>query len=58
VVAALTPDGHAGLYELTGRRAMTFAEAVAEIARASGWTIRYRTVPLAAFLGRPRPASR
>ena len=34
-VAALTKDGHMGqLYELTGPRLMTFAEAVEEIARA------------------------
>lgn len=50
-VAALTRDGHAGrLYELTGPRAMTFAEAVVEIAQASGRAIRYRTIPLDAFL--------
>lgn len=50
-VAALTRDDHAGqLYELTGPRAITFADAVAEIARASGRAIRYRTIPLDAFL--------
>ena len=36
-VAALTDDRHAGqLYELTGPRLITFAEAVAEISAASG----------------------
>lgn len=41
-VAALTQDGHAGqLYEVTGPRLLTFAEAVAEIAGASGRTIHY-----------------
>jgi uncharacterized protein YbjT (DUF2867 family) len=41
-VAALTEDGHAGrLYELTGPRLWTFAEAVAEIGRATCRTIRY-----------------
>ncbi len=41
-VAALTEDGHAGqLYEVTGPRLMTFAEAVAEIADASGREIHY-----------------
>ena len=41
-VAALTEDGHAGrLYELTGPRLLTFAEAVAEIAAATGRDIRY-----------------
>ena len=35
-VAALTEDGHAGqLYEVTGPRLLTFAEAVAEIAKAT-----------------------
>jgi uncharacterized protein YbjT (DUF2867 family) len=45
-VAALTGDGHAGrTYEITGRRAVTFAEAVAEIAAASGRKIRFTSVP-------------
>lgn len=41
-VAALTEDGHGGeLYELTGPRSLTFAEAVAEIAAATGRTIEF-----------------
>jgi uncharacterized protein YbjT (DUF2867 family) len=41
-VAALTEDGQAGeLYELTGPRLLTFAEAVAEIGEATGREIRY-----------------
>jgi uncharacterized protein YbjT (DUF2867 family) len=41
-VAALTEDGHAGqLYEVTGPRLLTFAQAVAEIAAATGREIRY-----------------
>lgn len=41
-VAALTEDKHAGqLYEVTGPRLLTFADAVAEIAKASGRTISY-----------------
>jgi uncharacterized protein YbjT (DUF2867 family) len=41
-VAALTADGHAGrLYELTGPRLWTFAEAIAEIARVTQRNIRY-----------------
>jgi uncharacterized protein YbjT (DUF2867 family) len=41
-VAALTEDGHAGrVYEVTGPRLLTFAEAVAEIAAAIGREIRY-----------------
>jgi uncharacterized protein YbjT (DUF2867 family) len=44
-VAALTEAGHAGWhYELSGPRLMTFADAVAEIARATGRDLRY--VPL------------
>lgn len=41
-VAALTGDGHTGqLYELTGPRLLTFAEAVGEIAEATGRELRY-----------------
>ncbi|SEG99895.1 Uncharacterized conserved protein YbjT, contains NAD(P)-binding and DUF2867 domains [Nonomuraea solani] len=44
-VAALTGDGHEGrTYELSGPRALTIAEAVAEISAVTGRTIRY--VPL------------
>lgn len=44
-VAALTKDGHAGqLYELTGPRLLTFAEATEEIARATGRKICYLQV--------------
>ena len=50
-VAALTEDGHAGqLYELTGTRMLTFAEAVAEISTATGRKIQYHQVPLAQYL--------
>lgn len=49
-VAALTDDRHIGrLYELTGPRALTFAEAVAEISRASGRDVRYQPVSLDEF---------
>jgi uncharacterized protein YbjT (DUF2867 family) len=42
VVAALTQPGQAGrLYEVTGPRMLTFAQAVQEIAQASGREIRY-----------------
>jgi uncharacterized protein YbjT (DUF2867 family) len=45
VVAALTEDGHAGqLYELTGPSLLTFAEAVAEIAKAIGRDVEYLRV--------------
>ncbi|MEU9608977.1 NAD(P)H-binding protein [Streptomyces sp. NPDC048057] len=41
-VAALTEDGHAGrTYVLSGARSLTFADAVAEIAEASGRTLRF-----------------
>lgn len=47
VVAALTDDRHAGrIYELSGPRAVTLAEAVATISEATGRDIRY--VPLSA----------
>ena len=46
-VAALTEDGHAGeVYELTGPRLLTFAEAVAEMGRATGRDLRYVHVSL------------
>jgi len=39
-VAALTQDGHAGrVYELTGPRLLTFAQAAEELSRATGRTI-------------------
>lgn len=45
VVAALTDDRHVGeLYELTGPRLMTFADAAAELGAAAGHEVRY--VPL------------
>ncbi|MFD7386735.1 Rossmann-fold NAD(P)-binding domain-containing protein [Streptomyces anulatus] len=41
-VAALTGDGHAGaVYELTGPRSLTFAEAAGELGRAAGRPVRY-----------------
>ncbi|WP_406285668.1 NAD(P)H-binding protein [Embleya sp. NBC_00896] len=49
-VAALTEDGHQGqLYEVTGPRLLSFADAVAEIARAAGREITFVQVPLAAY---------
>jgi uncharacterized protein YbjT (DUF2867 family) len=46
-VAALTGDGHVGqLYEVTGPRLLGWAEAVAEIAAATGRPIRYVPVSL------------
>ncbi|MET7300565.1 NAD(P)H-binding protein [Embleya sp. NPDC005575] len=44
-VAVLTEDGHQGrTYELTGPRLLTFAEAVAEIAAATGRSIDFMSV--------------
>jgi uncharacterized protein YbjT (DUF2867 family) len=49
-VAALTDDGHASeLYEVTGPRLLTFADAVAEIARATGRHLRFTPIPLDDF---------
>ncbi|GAA0248195.1 NmrA family transcriptional regulator [Cryptosporangium japonicum] len=56
-VAALTDSRHAGqLYELTGPRALTFAEVAAEIGRASGRDIRFESVPLDAYAAAMREA--
>ncbi len=45
-IAALSEDGHAGeVYEVTGPRLLTFAEATAEIARACGRDITFVRVP-------------
>jgi uncharacterized protein YbjT (DUF2867 family) len=49
-VAALTEDGHVGeLYELTGPRLLTFAEAIGEIAQAIRRDVRYVPIPLEEF---------
>jgi len=49
-VQALTQPGHSGqLYELTGPRALTFADAVDEIAQATGRNIRFVAVPPAIY---------
>ncbi len=49
-VASLTDERHAGqLYELTGPRLLTFAEAIAEIAKASGRDIQYTAIWLEQF---------
>ncbi len=46
-VAALTEDGHAGaLYELTGPRLLSFAEAAAEIGAAARRPVDFVTVPI------------
>jgi uncharacterized protein YbjT (DUF2867 family) len=56
VVAALTQARHANkLFEVTGPRALTFAEAVAEIANAAGRPISYRQISPADFTAGMRP---
>jgi uncharacterized protein YbjT (DUF2867 family) len=56
VVAALTHERHAGkVYEVTGPRVLTFAQAVAEIAGAAGRPIRYRQISPDDFAASMRP---
>jgi uncharacterized protein YbjT (DUF2867 family) len=52
-VAALTDDRHAGrLYDVTGPRLLTFAEAVEELGEATGRRIRYSRLGADEFAGR------
>ncbi|MES2058335.1 MAG: NAD(P)H-binding protein [Pseudomonadota bacterium] len=49
-VAALTTTRHRGqLYEVTGPEAISFADAIAQIAQARGHEIGYHSVPMAAY---------
>ena len=49
-VAALTEEGHSGrVYEVTGPRLLTFADAVEEISRASGREVRYAPISMEDF---------
>lgn len=49
-VAALTEDGHRGqIYELTGSRLLTFEQAIAQIAQASGRDLHFKSVSMEAF---------
>lgn len=51
VVAALTEEGHDGeVYEVSGPRLLTFAEAAKEIAAATGQEIEYSQIPHEAFV--------
>jgi uncharacterized protein YbjT (DUF2867 family) len=56
VAALLDPAHRNRVYELTGPRLMTFAEAVAEIASASGRQITYATAPIDGFVAELRAA--
>ena len=56
VVAALTDRRHAGkVYEVTGPRALTFAQAVAEIASTAGRPVNYRQIGSEEFADGMRP---
>jgi uncharacterized protein YbjT (DUF2867 family) len=49
-VAALTEDGHAGeLYEVTGPRLLTFADAVAEIGAVTGRQLTFMSIPIESY---------
>jgi uncharacterized protein YbjT (DUF2867 family) len=49
-VAVLTRDGHAGqVYDLTGPRLLTFADAAAEISAAAGREVRYQPLSPEAY---------
>jgi uncharacterized protein YbjT (DUF2867 family) len=49
-VAALTEEGHSKkLYEVTGPRLLTFKEAIAEIAKATGREIKFEQIPMKAY---------
>lgn len=51
-VAALTrPELHNQLFEVTGPRAMSFAQCVEEISAAVGYPVKYTPIPLDAFIG-------
>ena len=57
VVAALSEDRHVGeLYEVTGPRLLTFADAVAELAAATGRDLRYVPVSAEEFASAMRDA--
>ncbi|MEM7262741.1 MAG: NmrA family transcriptional regulator [Planctomycetota bacterium] len=46
VVAALTEDRHVGeVYEVTGPELLTFADAIREVAEATGRDLRYQAIP-------------
>jgi len=50
VAASLTEEGHSEeIYEVTGPRLLTFADAAVEIGRASGRPVRYRQISMEEF---------
>ena len=49
-VAAIVEDGHQGeVYEVTGPRMLTFAEAAEEISKAAGRDVQFVRIPQEAF---------
>jgi uncharacterized protein YbjT (DUF2867 family) len=49
-VAALTEDGHVGqIYELTGPQLLTFEQAIAQIAQASGRDLHFKSASMETF---------
>lgn len=51
-VAALTrPELNNRLFEVTGPRAITFADCVKEISNAAGYPVKYTTIPIDTFIG-------
>ena len=51
VVAALTTPGHRNkLFEVTGPRALTFAQCIQEISEAIGRPVKYTSVPVDAYI--------
>jgi len=51
VVASLTQPGLRNkLFEVTGPRAMTFAQCIAEISEATGYQVKYSSVPIDAYI--------
>lgn len=54
-VAALTqPELRNQLFEVTGPRAMTFSQCVAEISEATGYPVNYISVPIDTYIGSMR----
>ncbi len=50
-VAAITQPGLRNkLFEVTGPRAMTFAQCIAEISEATGYQVKYSSVPIDAYI--------
>jgi len=50
-VAAITQPGLRNkLFEVTGPRAMTFAQCIAEISEATGYPVKYSSVPIDAYI--------